>query len=41
MPVISATWEVEMGGSRFEANLGKKLARLYLKEQAECGGIHL
>jgi hypothetical protein len=34
MPVIPATWEAEMGESQFEASLGKKLARLYLREQA-------
>jgi hypothetical protein len=34
MPVITATQEAEMGGSRFEDRLGKKL-----KRQAEHGGI--
>jgi hypothetical protein len=33
-PVISATWEVEMGRSQFKANLSKKLVRAYLTEQA-------
>jgi hypothetical protein len=28
-PVILATWEVEIGGTWFEACLGKKLARSY------------
>jgi hypothetical protein len=33
MPVIPATGEVEIGGSQFEANLGKKV-RPYLKKKA-------
>jgi hypothetical protein len=27
MPVIPATWEIEIGGWQFEASLGKKLVR--------------
>jgi hypothetical protein len=38
MPVILATQEVEIGRSQFEAILGKKLVRLYLKNQAGNGG---
>jgi hypothetical protein len=36
-PVIPATWEAKMGGSKFElpkAKKKKKLTRLYFKEQA-------
>jgi hypothetical protein len=33
--------EVEIGGSQFEANPGKKLMRPYLKEQAWCVGMCL
>jgi hypothetical protein len=29
-PVISASWEAEIGGSWFEASQGKKLARPFL-----------
>jgi hypothetical protein len=31
MPVVPATWEVEVGGSCFQDNLGKVSLRLYLK----------
>jgi hypothetical protein len=39
MPVISVTWEVEIGGSWFKDSPGKKLGRLYFKKQAECGYV--
>jgi hypothetical protein len=39
MPAITATQEGEMGGSKFEVRLGKKLARPCLKRQVGHGGI--
>jgi hypothetical protein len=36
-----ATQEAEIGVSPFEANLGKKLARPNLNQQAGCGGALL
>jgi hypothetical protein len=36
--IIPATWEEDIRGSRFEASLGKRLARRHLKEQTwHCG----
>jgi hypothetical protein len=32
-PIIPAAWEVEVGGSLFEASLGKISMRLYLKNK--------
>jgi hypothetical protein len=40
MPAIQATWEVEIGESQFDAGLGQKLVRPYIKNQARCG-VHL
>jgi hypothetical protein len=34
MPVIPAIWEAEIKRSYFKANLGKKLVKFFLKEQA-------
>jgi hypothetical protein len=39
MPIIPAVGEVEMGGSWFEASLGKKLARSHLNKEA--GSVNL
>jgi hypothetical protein len=32
MPVTPATWEVEIGGYRFETNPGKKVREISLKK---------
>jgi hypothetical protein len=36
MPVIPATWEVEVGGSQFKANQGKVSWRPYLKNKLKA-----
>jgi hypothetical protein len=47
IPVISATWKVELGGFRFKTSSShktkqnKKLMRPYSKEQARCGDTQL
>jgi hypothetical protein len=42
MTIFLATWETEIGGSRFKASLGKKLVRPpHLNKKARSGGIHL
>jgi hypothetical protein len=39
-PIIPATWEVDIGGSKFEASLDKtKLVRLHLKNKLGAGGV--
>jgi hypothetical protein len=43
MPIILATQEVEIRGSRFEASPGKIFLRPYLKKnlsQKRAGGVH-
>jgi hypothetical protein len=36
IPVVPATQEAEVGGSRFEVNLGKVSMRLYLKNKLKA-----
>jgi hypothetical protein len=37
MPIILATWEVEMGGSRFAASLSKKKKKKKKKKSQQNG----
>jgi hypothetical protein len=39
IPVILATWEVELGRIMAETSLGKVLARPHLSKQAGHGGM--
>jgi hypothetical protein len=38
MPIIPGTQELDIGGSRFQASLDKKLVRLYLKNNPGTEG---
>jgi hypothetical protein len=41
MPIILASWEVEIGGLKLEASLGKNVSEPYFKKQAGHGKSHL